>query len=151
MAETNHFPANLKKFRQAAGLTQRELARAAGINQESVRQAEGGSGWTKLTTAMALAHGLNVPLEALVGGAAETYRPSYAFGVRLTRLRLESGLTKEKIARQVPVSWRIYELWEQGRLTPSLTHAVGLARALGITVNDLVPPEMMSDGPPDRP
>lgn len=51
---------------------------------------------------------------------------------RLRRLREERGLTQEAVARQADISWRHYQLLEQGGSTPRWSTLEKLAAAYGV-------------------
>lgn len=61
-------PTQLRILRVAAGLTQDELARAAGIGRTTVVQLEKGTGLPKLRTARAVAHVLRCEVLDLFPG-----------------------------------------------------------------------------------
>jgi transcriptional regulator with XRE-family HTH domain len=69
------FGQRLKRFREAAGLSQRQLAAAAGIGSHaSISLAERGMGWDRIPSpeiTKPLAKALRVPHHVLVGEAAE--------------------------------------------------------------------------------
>ena len=63
----------LKRLREAAGLTQQELANRAGLSISAVTQTEGGQKKDpKLSTLVALAKVLGVSLDELAGGLVES-------------------------------------------------------------------------------
>jgi transcriptional regulator with XRE-family HTH domain len=66
----------LKRLREAAGLTQQELANRAGLSISAVTQTEGGQKKDpKLSTLVALARVLGVSLDEVAGGIAESPPP----------------------------------------------------------------------------
>lgn len=58
-------------------------------------------------------------------------------GIRLKEVRTEAGLTQAELAEQVGVSRKTVNTVENGVFIPSTTLALGLARALGVKVEDL--------------
>ena len=58
-------------------------------------------------------------------------------GIRLKEVRTEAGLTQAELAERVGVSRKTVNTVENGVFTPSTTLALGLARALGVKVEDL--------------
>ena len=58
-------------------------------------------------------------------------------GLRLKDVRTEAGLTQAELAEQVGVSRKTVNTVENGVFIPSTTLALGLARALGVKVEDL--------------
>ena len=65
-------------------------------------------------------------------------RPGNGIRDRLRRLRLRAGLTQTQLARKARVSKRAIETTEQGVSVPLLTTAERLARALGVSLRELV-------------
>ena len=58
-------------------------------------------------------------------------------GSRLSELRTAAGLTQAELADKVGVSRKTVNTVENGVFVPSTTLALSLARALGVTVEDL--------------
>ena len=58
-------------------------------------------------------------------------------GSRLKAVRTEAGLTQAELAERVGVSRKTVNTVENGVFTPSTPLALGLARALGVKVEDL--------------
>lgn len=58
-------------------------------------------------------------------------------GIRLKEVRTEAGLTQAELAERVGVSRKTVNTVENGVFVPSTTLALGLARALGVKVEDL--------------
>jgi transcriptional regulator with XRE-family HTH domain len=61
-------------------------------------------------------------------------------GHRLKRLRQEAGLSQSQLARAAGVPEGSLRNWEQGRREPLFGTAVRLARAMGISLDDLAGP-----------
>jgi transcriptional regulator with XRE-family HTH domain len=59
------------------------------------------------------------------------------FGARLRELRDRSGLTQQKAAEKIGVSYRTWQSWEQGTSTPRWPNKKKIARLFGITVDEL--------------
>lgn len=63
---------------------------------------------------------------------------------RITRLRLEAGLTKRDLARRVGVSDVAVSYWESGESkTITNVHLLKLAETFGITVSELLDDPML--------
>ena len=60
-------------------------------------------------------------------------------GPNIKRIRLEKGLNKPELVRSLGVTPRVWNDWESGRKTPSLPHLIGIANALGTSLDDLIP------------
>ncbi len=58
-------------------------------------------------------------------------------GSRLREVRTAAGLTQAELADKVGVSRKTVNTVENGVFVPSTTLALSLARALGVTVEDL--------------
>jgi transcriptional regulator with XRE-family HTH domain len=65
------FGANLRRLRDAAGLTQQALWEVTGINMTEISRLENGHKDPRLSTIVRLSVGLDLPPEALVTGIAE--------------------------------------------------------------------------------
>ena len=61
-----------------------------------------------------------------------------SFGDRLKAARKEHGFSQEQLAEQVGVSRQAVSKWEVGDAIPDTDKLVPLARALGITVDELL-------------
>ena len=57
-------------------------------------------------------------------------------GIRLKEVRTAAGLTQAELAERVGVSRKTVNTVENGVFTPSTPLALGLARALGVKVED---------------
>jgi len=67
------------------------------------------------------------------------------FGQNIRHLRLECGLTIRDMAEEIGVGVAALTRWELGEREPSLSTAVALAAAFGVTVDALLGPT-----PPER-
>ncbi len=67
-------------------------------------------------------------------------------------LRKMQGLTQEQLAEKVGVSRQTVAKWESGESVPDLANSDALARALGVTLDDLTnyEPTDMGEAPPPR-
>jgi transcriptional regulator with XRE-family HTH domain len=61
-----------------------------------------------------------------------------SMGERFRRLRHEAKLTQEEAAERGGIPLTTLRNWERGKRLPRLDHAVRLARALGVDMNELV-------------
>jgi transcriptional regulator with XRE-family HTH domain len=59
------------------------------------------------------------------------------FGKTLRSLREEAGLTQEEVADRADIHWTYLSQVEGGKRNPGLENIVYLARAIGITPNEL--------------
>lgn len=64
------------------------------------------------------------------------------FRFNLRRLRFQQKLTQEAVADTIDIDRNRYAYWEQGKSEPSLTMLVALAKALNISVDDLLTKEL---------
>ena len=60
-----------------------------------------------------------------------------ALGKNLNRLRMNSGLTQEKLAEKADVSLRYIQQLEAGQRNPSIPTIVKLRKVLGSSFDDL--------------
>ena len=58
-------------------------------------------------------------------------------GQRLQRLRKAAGMSQEDLARAAPVPIGTLRNWEQDRRIPRLDTAAKVAKALGVSLDDL--------------
>lgn len=65
-------------------------------------------------------------------------RPTGPFGERLTRLRKERGLTQTALAEAIGVSQRMIAYYEGETKRPPATKLAPIAKALGMTVDELL-------------
>jgi len=61
-----------------------------------------------------------------------------SFGVRLRELREKCGLSQSGLAERVGISIDSIQNWEQGRTRPRIEALAKLARALGVTVDEVL-------------
>ena len=59
---------NLRRERERAAMTRQDLCRASGVAVSTIQRLESGESDPRLTSLIALASGLGVPLEALLAG-----------------------------------------------------------------------------------
>jgi transcriptional regulator with XRE-family HTH domain len=71
--------------------------------------------------------------------------------MRLKRLRERAGLSQPQLAQRAGVPLSTLRGWEQGRREPSLGAAAKLARAMGITLDELAGLSRSDPPPPDHP
>ena len=79
---------------------------------------------------------------------------SRTLGLTLQRLRLERGLSQERLAHMAGISGYTYQKFEKGEskpgtpMNPRLYTLLSLAQVLGVTLEDLVPAEWpdLADG-----
>lgn len=64
--------------------------------------------------------------------------PAIAFGNVLRRLRLEAGLTQEKLGFEADLRRTYISVLELGQQQPSLTTILKIAKALGISGQELI-------------
>lgn len=60
------------------------------------------------------------------------------FGLRLYKLRIKAGLTQEELADKVGVYFTTISKWERDRRMPLATTCLKIAKALNITVEELL-------------
>ena len=69
--------------------------------------------------------------------AAQPHSGREPFGQRIRRLREERGLTQRSLAAQVGVAQASVHDWERGHSQPIFAAGVALAKALGVTAEEL--------------
>ena len=70
-----------------------------------------------------------------------------AMGGRFQELRLKKGLSQSQLARAAGVPVSTLKNWEQGRREPLLSAAYRLAKALGVSLDELAG-KVFEEGPP---
>jgi len=60
------------------------------------------------------------------------------FGTRLAKRRAKLGESQEALARRAGVVANTWSRWERGDVKPTLDNLPGIAKALGITVSELM-------------
>lgn len=71
-----------------------------------------------------------------------------ALGVNLQRLRLERGLSQERLAHLAGLSAYTYQKYEKGEskpgtpMNPRLFTLIALSQALGVQIKDLLPTDL---------
>jgi transcriptional regulator with XRE-family HTH domain len=66
---------------------------------------------------------------------------------RFRRLREEAKLTREEAAQRSGIPVGTLRNWERGKRLPRVDHAMRLARALGVSMDEL----LGFDEPPEKP
>jgi transcriptional regulator with XRE-family HTH domain len=74
-----------------------------------------------------------------------------SFGDRLQQLRKAAGLSQAELATRSETSLDTLRRWEQGRNLPNIEAAAKLARALGVSLDDLAGPPAEGTSKPRRP
>ena len=59
------------------------------------------------------------------------------FGERLKELRIEAGLSQDKLAKNVGLTHTAIGLWEQGKRVPNLDAVILLAQYFSVTIDYL--------------
>jgi transcriptional regulator with XRE-family HTH domain len=135
----------LADLRQAAGLTQREMALHLGVSLRTVAHWEAGTRPVPLAAARPLALVLRRPLP-LVAAAARlrllpvpsphTWRPADLADV-VAQLRRSSGWSAAALGRRIGVSGWMVRSWESGSTLPSLSACQRLELVHGLPRNAL--------------
>lgn len=60
------------------------------------------------------------------------------FSENLRRLRTEAGLTQQQMADKVGIPYRSWQNWENGSREPRIAALKTIAKALGVSVDELV-------------
>lgn len=64
--------------------------------------------------------------------------PEHIFGKELKRIRRDCGLSQEELGFRADIHWSYVSQLERGLKSPSLGVMVRIAKALEVTVSDLV-------------
>lgn len=68
-------------------------------------------------------------------------------GQRVARLRKRKGWTQQQLAEHSGIHYRTVSKWEQDKQTPQGDNAVAVARALGVSVDELLGGEVTQNVP----
>lgn len=141
---SRRFESALVRFRILRGITQKDLAEALGVNEQTVSNWEVGRTEPKLSPKQykALLRILQITSDQLPDDfgpqeITENVSP-------LTKLREQAGLTQAELARQLSIggeaiSEQTVRVWESGKRQPllSITQVRALCRELGVSIDGL--------------
>lgn len=68
---------------------------------------------------------------------------------RLRHLRTKMGISQEKAARKIGISWSMWSKIERGERLPSLPLAQRIANLLGCTIDEIFPQQLIPGRPTD--
>lgn len=71
------------------------------------------------------------------------------FGIFVSQLRKEQGITQKELAQKVYVSDKAVSKWERGLSMPDITLLIPLSQALGVTVTELLECRRLEQAPMD--
>ena len=135
---------NLRRLRRERGMTQRDLARAAGLTRQVVAGYEQGRTVPHRDCVAALAFALGVSVEELRGTGGEFARNIPGeFGAKLRDLRRKAGVTQQELGGAVGVTAGTISTYECGRAYPQKKTLAALAAYFGVAPGHLVPQEMV--------
>ena len=66
-------------------------------------------------------------------------------GSFISRLRREQNITQKELANKIGVSDKTISKWETGKSVPDITYIESVCTALGITMNELISGERLSE------
>jgi DNA-binding XRE family transcriptional regulator len=119
-----------------------QWARDLGISRQAMEQRIRVSGWdiekalrTPRTTSNGRSTKPRAPRRASTRND-KTFRET-ALGTRITRLRLENGLTQAELAKRAGTTPWLIGNFERGMSTPSVTVFVALARIFDVSLDEL--------------
>ena len=135
-AETTPLGRELRRLRQERGLTLQQLALRSGCGEKNIGQYERGKAHPPSRVVAALAEALEVSREQLAR-LLPLQPETTPFGRELKRLRRERGLTLGELATRSGLSPASISSYEQGRNRPRAASLAALARALGVSEQQL--------------
>lgn len=130
----------VRELRRERGLTQRELAQAAGLSRSVVARIEQGNAKPHPDSLAAIAYTLGLSVSDLAGEETGLERDILAeFGCRLRNLREAEGLTRQELGQAVGVTAATIATYECGRVCPQKKFLAALAERFGVSVSELLP------------
>ena len=79
-----------------------------------------------------------MPLRLIIAAKEETAMDNYITGTTIKHLREEKGLTQTQLADKIGVSSKAVSKWETAKGLPDITLIEPLAKALGVSVMELM-------------
>jgi transcriptional regulator with XRE-family HTH domain len=135
------FGKRLKAKRQEMGLTQEQLAEKASLTYSYLGSIERGERNVSLGNIVALAQALMVSPKDLIPNLEQQDRmkEKIELGKKLKSKRVERGLTHQELALKTNLEALDIQLFERGEGVLNFDTLVALAKALKISLKDLVP------------
>ena len=129
----------LKQLRNKNNLSQKELARLAGIDPSTLCRLEQGSRKPTPRMVRKLARALEQPLEELMDRAElkQIAENLPVFAERLHRLRRQSGLSQEQLAQVLDCQKSVLAGCESGRKPPGYLLSLKIARYFNVSLDYL--------------
>ncbi len=147
-------PADLRRLREEAGLSQRAVAIAVGVTQTMVSRWERGACSPNTEHLARLAATLGVAVSRLLGQLADTATampPAAPRPQTLRELRKAAGLSQWQLAVRLGVNESAVSRWEAANRLPSPRYLARLAPLLGLpTVESLLATLAMRGAHRDR-
>jgi transcriptional regulator with XRE-family HTH domain len=125
----------VRHMREESGMSATGLAAAAGIERERLDAIEAGRFDPTYDVLLALAEGLGVEPAALVRRVPRDLDPKavgVAFGQQLRALRVERGISQERLANKTGIHRTTVFKLERGEREPLLSTMLRLARSLDV-------------------
>ena len=135
--EGKYISKRLREERLKKELTQRELEERAGIGEGVVYVYEKGLSAPRQKNLGRLAKVLNIPVEALLDPDNERSTKEMIIGIRINKERNKQGLSLKTLGEKSGVGKGVISQYERGRRLPTQRNLMRLARALGVSEDDL--------------
>lgn len=137
--EKQTFGDRVRYFRKKAGLSQADLAKRMGVNHSAVAYLELRDNRPKYKTVEKLAAALSITPAELYPDIQE---PEWNFGRRVRAFRIAQNLSQWDLARKMETGQSRIHAIETGRHTPTIKTVMTVAKALGMTIDELVNGDM---------
>ncbi|MDO3622827.1 helix-turn-helix transcriptional regulator [Ralstonia pseudosolanacearum] len=132
------FASELRRRREAMGLSQQALGDRVGLDRNSISRIERGAPNLSLHSAEEIAHALETNLSSMLGSESRSrLNMTNAFGSKVRELRTERGWNQRELAERVGVDRNWVSVVEAGK-SISLRTLQKFASALGVTPTDLL-------------
>ena len=125
----------LKKLRLQKGLTQSELGEMINVSDKAISRWESDLGLPEVSNLIALAKIFDTTVDRLLAGDGAE---SETLGTRIKSLRVNKGMTQAQLGAILGVYETAVYSWESDSVKPGLSGIMAIAKALGVTVDELL-------------
>jgi transcriptional regulator with XRE-family HTH domain len=133
------FVTDMRRRRQAMGLSQQALGDRVGLDRNAISRIERGAPNLSLLSAADIARALETTLSSMLGGESQSHRNKVqAFGSRVRELRAARGWNQRELAERVGVDRNWVSAVESGKQNVSLQTLRKFADAFAVAPTELL-------------